>query len=146
MATKQEIEYGLKLFHENNPRIIFDKMKNDTAGVFATLKFLDRTGGNIRATDISQELNVSTARMTVILRKLYERELITKTPDEQDGRSQLITLTPSGKEMTRNLHQQMHITIGKIIDEVGIEEFEKVFKVLAKIREFTIEQESVFLN
>ncbi len=146
MATKQEIEYGLKLFHENNPRIIFEKMKNDAAGVFATLKFLDRTGGNIRATDISQELNVSTARMTVILRKLYERELITKTPDEQDGRSQLITLTPAGKEMTRNLHQQMHITIGKIIDEVGIEEFEKVFKVLAKIRELTIEQESVFLN
>lgn len=146
MATEQEIAHVHKLMHENHPKVVFDKMKSDSEGAFAVLRFLNRSGGNVRSKDISQVLHVSTARMTVILRKLYDKKLITKVQNVKDGRSSLIALTDEGRSTINKLHQQMDQTIGKIIDEVGMAEVEKVFYVLGRMRELNQEKEQEILN
>ncbi len=146
MATRQEIEYVHKLLHDNNPKVLFDKLKNDNAGVFATLRHLSRSKGAVRAKDISEELHVSTARISVILRKLSDRGFISKVQNEKDGRSTLIEITESGQQMIDSLHTRMDNTLAKLIDEIGVAEIERVFLILGRIRELSIEHENELLE
>jgi DNA-binding MarR family transcriptional regulator len=67
----------------------------------AALARLDR-GGPATAAELARAEQISPQSMGATLSALQERGLIAKTPDPDDGRRMILSITPSGLELLRH--------------------------------------------
>ncbi len=141
MATKEDIDLVLKLFHENRPQHAFDEMKRGDSGILAVLKFLHFSPGEVRSKDISNSMHISSARMAVILKNMEKKNLITKSTSTTDARSTIITLTETGQKTAEYFQSQIINAIECIVDEFGIEHLYEMFRDMNRIKE--IMEESI---
>lgn len=65
-------------------------------GEVLTLRFIHVHGGNVLPSEISGEINVSTARIAASLNRLEKKGLITRQIDTSDRRRILVNLTDEG--------------------------------------------------
>ncbi len=135
MATKAEIEIVEKLLHENRPHKAFENVAKAEMGVLAVIRYLHRTEEETNSKDISRSLGISSARMAILLKKLENRNWITKVNSPTDARAVVVCLSDKGKEELEKKKKQMEDAIGEMIDEVGVEELEKMFQNLNKIKD-----------
>lgn len=133
MATKEEIIYVMELLYKNRPKKIIDEMKNQEIGSIAVIKYLYKAEDKVKSIDISRFLEISSARMTIILKKLENKNLIEKIDSSSDGRAKYIQLTEKGFKFADKIKKDMQIVAGKIVDEFGLEEFEKTMNNLNKL-------------
>ncbi len=139
MATNDEIRIACELFHKSRPQKSFEKIDRSEMGIFATLKFLLDAENEVNSKDISSSLGISSARMAVLLKKLESKNLIVKTTSKSDARAVAVSLSDKGRAIAEKNHAQMLSSIGKIVDEFGLEELQILFKKLEKIKEIMLE-------
>lgn len=139
MATKEEIIYVMELLHKNRPKNIIDEIKNQEIGSIAVIKYLYKSEDKVKSIDISRFLGISSARMTIILKKLENKNLIERIDSSLDGRAKYIQLTEKGFKFADKIKKDMQIIAGKIVDEFGLEEFEKTINNLNKLDEILTE-------
>ena len=70
MATQEQIETLLEQLEKAPPSAHFQRIDKNAAGIQAILKYLSETDEQVTAGDISDHLNVSTARVAVLLKKM----------------------------------------------------------------------------
>lgn len=70
---------------------------------------------------VSKSLNISTARVAVLIRKMVDKGLITRETGANDARVVELKLTEHGREVVESLQRQRDEQMGRIIDKVGIE-------------------------
>lgn len=133
MAKKEDVLKAIALLHENHPRRTFDELNKDKMGYLAVIHFLRNVDRQVTSKEISDCLHVSSARMTVILKKLQKEEVITKEKSTEDARALIVTFTEKGKERAVLLHQKRYELVESIVDEFGIDEIENLFYKLTKI-------------
>ncbi len=136
MATVEEVNKALQLFQDNNPKNIFDEMRRTEAGILAVLKILYMSEGNVRSKDISDQMGVSSARMAKLLKKMELKNLIIKKMNPADCRETIIELTEHGEVVMNKVSNHMYITAEKIIDDIGMDELEKMFVSLNKLKKY----------
>ncbi len=134
MAHKEEIIYALELFHANRPRKMFHEMDQRESGMFAVIKFLAEAEGEVTSAAICKHLQISSARMTVLIKRLETKGLVIKTESLHDSRSKALVLTQKGVTLATKLQAHMYETVGKIIDEFGITELETLFETLNRLK------------
>ena len=78
MATDKQILNMLKQMTSAHPAELFKHMDDTRAGIGAVLKLLYTADAPITAGMISERLNVSTARVAVVLKKMDAKGLFTK--------------------------------------------------------------------
>lgn len=139
MIHSDEIHKAIKYMHDSKPFHDMDDIQIHEKGLGATMVFLLKTEGEVKSVDISKHLEISSARMAVILRKLEHKHLITKSTSSTDSRAITILLTDTGKELACDLEQHMFLTVSKIIDTLGIDEFYKTFESLNTIKHILLE-------
>lgn len=136
MATNEEIETLLQKLKKAPPSECFQNFDMNTAGIRAILKMLSETDEKVTAGMISEKMNVSTARVAVLLKKMVAKGLIEKENDEADGRVVLVKLSESGKQAADELKSDMYAKIGNIIDKIGMErmlEFAEISKEIHSV-------------
>lgn len=69
---------------------------------------------------VSKNLNISTARVAVLIRKMVDKGLITKETGANDARVVEIKLAEHGREVLESLQKQRYEQMGLIIDKVGM--------------------------
>ncbi len=121
MATNEEIETLLQKLKKAPPSECFQNFDMNTVGIRAILKMLSETDEKVTAGKISEKMNVSTARVAVLLKKMVAKGLIEKENDEADGRVVLVKLSESGKQAANDLKKDMYTKIGNVIDKIGME-------------------------
>lgn len=121
MATQQEIDSLLSLLSKRRPNEFVKKANTTNRGIGAVIHYLYGKDSKVTAGDISEFLNVSTARVAVILQKMEKKGLITKTKSQQDARVTVVDLTEQGKETAQEMKEQFTQQIGLAIDTVGYE-------------------------
>lgn len=135
MATKEEVCSALQLMENNNPMAIYEDLKKNKSGEMGVLKYLAHQEGVVKSKDISNYMGVSSARMAILLKKLEAKDLVEKSKYEGDGRLTLVGLTPKGKKKIAEIQEKMYALAETMVDEVGIEDLEKIFKFFQKVRE-----------
>lgn len=78
-----------------------------SAGARQVLAVLDGEGGSLSPTVIADRLIITTASMTSLLDTLERRGLVQRTPDVQDRRRVVVTITAEGSRAIRRLIPEM---------------------------------------
>lgn len=134
MATKEQIEMLLLRLEEAHPTDFFRRMDETSAGIGAVLRYLYETGDNVTAGKISKFMNVSTARMAVLLKKMESKGLIIKESGVADARTTVVKLSSYGRETVENIYADMYMQIGTIIDKIGMERMMEFVSISSEIR------------
>ncbi len=134
MATKEEINYAVELFHKNRPQNIFKEMGEKDKGILAVLDYLSTHDGEVKSKDISESMHISSARMAVLLKTMEKKGLIVKSNSVQDRRATIVSLSQKGKEHILFFERQFKEATGQIIDEFGMEKLISLFEDFGKIR------------
>lgn len=138
MANKEEIEIVLDLLHQNRPVHSYESLMKNEIGIMGVIKFLSESEiagkGEIKSKDISDELKISSARMTVLLKKLETKGLVEKTVSKIDARVVFVKLSDKGSKFASIARAKMNESAENLIDEFGIEHLVRVFSDMQKIK------------
>lgn len=133
MATKEEIDAIIKRSHERKPHM--SKIDKENFGIGMVLRYLSSNSHPVSAADISRFMEVSSARVAVLLRTMQEKGLIIKKEDTADARKILVCLSEKGKERIEKARQEHYEMMAEIIDKVGFERINLFLDISEEINE-----------
>lgn len=134
MATTAQIERMLAELEGIHPVAFFRRMDETQAGIGAVLRLLHTSEEEITAGKISEVLNISTARVAVLIRKMAAKGLITKARSSADARVTMVGLTELGVRTVEEMRREMYRQMGLVIDAVGEERLREFLKIATEIR------------
>ena len=105
-------------------------------GLGAVLCHLSEAGAPVAAKDLAALTKVSTARMTILLKKLDSRGLILSEKDPQDRRKVLVSLSPEGMRLCGEIHEGSVKTLRALVDHFGYERFSTFLDTASEIRDW----------
>lgn len=135
MATNEEVNLVLDILFKNRPQKVFDKMEKFDHGIFAVVKYLYTTNGEVKSKDISDFLVISSARMAKLLQKLENKLLVEKYSSSSDARITLVKLTNEGRELAIKMEEYGKLLAQHIIDDFGIERLNNMFFELSEFKQ-----------
>ena len=100
--------------------------------VVAYLSFNKDT--EITAKLLSEKMDVSMSRMTTLIQKLEERELVYREASKEDGRVSLLHLTKKGEEEGTKIIETSIYYAELIIDELGLEKIDEFLDTAMRIK------------
>lgn len=138
MAKNEDVRLALELFHKYRPNQALERIHSSEMGLFAVLRYLNeakQTGvAGVTSKELSDALCVSSARMTVLLKKLEHKGLLCKTQSPSDARAVEITLSEQGDAFAAQIHQRMYETASQVVDEFGIDELQRLMESVQRIK------------
>ena len=87
------------------------------------------------AGDLAKRLNVSTARIAALLKKMEKSGLLTRHDSSEDGRRTLVEITPAGAALATEMREKAVSKVQSLIEQVGKEDLEQYIRISNKIRE-----------
>lgn len=112
----------------------FEDEFDTTLPRFDVLAALYREPQGLRMSTLSKALLVSNGNVTVVVRQLQERGLVKSQTNPADGRSAIVSLTPSGKRRFVELAEAHHRWISELFAEVPEEETDELVRLLGSLR------------
>lgn len=131
--TREQAVMLIQRFVSTRPRSLVQQMDDSTHGIGCVLRYLEETDRAVSAGEISAHMKVSTARVAVLLRNMQEKDLIVKSPDPQDARKTMVTLSTHGKESIRQKKEQFLRYFMHIAECIGEERFEEFIRISEEI-------------
>ena len=113
------------------------KAHNERMSDFDVLSNLSEAPGRVlRMSELAEQTLFSRSRLTYTVNNLERRGLVTRKPDQRDGRGIVAALTAKG----RSLHRKLAVThVAGIrrhfLDQMGIDEQADLTKALSGIRD-----------
>ncbi|MGN1450749.1 MAG: MarR family winged helix-turn-helix transcriptional regulator [Eubacteriales bacterium] len=138
MADTWQVEEVLAQFDKLHPQLIFEEIYKRNAGCGALIKFLDESKKPVTAGDISRFMNVSTARVAVLLKKLEAKGLIVKETDLSDARVTAVRLSEEGRATAKAMRDALYSRIGLMIDRIGMERLNAFVETIGEIQKIVI--------
>ena len=111
---------------------VLNEFNRGEAGVLGYLAF-DKDEAT--AGELSEKLNVTTARIASILNSLENKEYIKRKEDNLDKRKTLVSITTKGKELANITKREIIEKIIRVVDEVGYDEIKDYVRIALKIRD-----------
>lgn len=96
--------------------------------------------GEVKLTHLINVLEVDRNFLTTTIKRLIGLKILVKTPDETDGRGQIISLTPSGKELYDALMEEQQKELAFILNDITINEEKTALKFISKIVQYHTEK------
>lgn len=135
MVTKEEAAELLKRMSDSRPKKLFKNFDKTNAGIGCVMNCLFETEKSVSAGEISQFMNVSTARVAVLLRKMTEKGLIDRTGDPDDARKSMISLSEKGREIMEKHRESFLVFFSSVIERMGKERFEEFISMSEELRD-----------
>lgn len=129
-----DIEFAEFLFSKLKPNSLNNILNEFNRGEIGVLSYLAFDKNEVSAGELSDNLNVTTARIASILNSLESKEYISRSENIKDKRKILVRITKQGKELAIKAKQEIIDKIIKIIQEVGYEELKNYIDVALKIK------------
>lgn len=119
---------------EKQLRRRFEDEYDTTMPRFDVLAALYREPQGLRMSTLSRALLVSNGNVTVVVRQLQERGLVKSQANPADGRSAIVSLTPSGKRRFVQLAEAHHRWISELFSDVPEADKEVLVGLLGNLR------------
>ena len=91
--------------------------------------------GESRATHLAERLGVSAPVLSRHIAELEEQGYVVRRPDPEDGRAQLIALSPAGAEKLRDIEKQRTATLQDLLLDWSEEDVEQTAVTLQQLAE-----------
>jgi len=132
LSLKEKAHYILKDMQKSKTSDILNKINFNEKGMKFILLYLEEHK-KISSNLLSEKMNISRARVAVLLTKLKNKGLINKTVSESDARIDIITLTDNGINEIQKMKETVISNLENLITEVGFEEIVKFLEISRKI-------------
>lgn len=83
--------------------------------------------------DLSDVLQVSTARIAAMLNSLEKKGYIERTPDLTDRRKIIVTITPTGLQFSNQHHANMKLSIERMLAALGETDAKEYVRLIGRI-------------
>lgn len=138
MASQEEIDKILQLFHDVHPHHSWRQMDKASAGMGAVLRYLSMSDEMVTAGQLAAKLQISTARVAALLKKMEGKGLIIRETGPKDARTTVVRLSDYGWETVEELRTEIYGQINRLIDTIGMErliEFTSIAKEITEVIE-----------
>ncbi len=135
MASEKEVIELLQEFSSIHPLEFLQKLDVQSMGISNVLCFLMCADHEVTAGEISEYMNVSTARVAVLLKKMSDKGLIEKHTDPSDGRKVMVAITDSGKALFQEQQREILLYSGAVVDHFGAEKIKEFIDSCRQIRQ-----------
>ena len=134
MVTREQALDVLSKIRESKPAKFFNKIDETNAGMNFILAYLNEHDNDIYASEIADNMQISRARVTVLIQKLINKGLIIKSNSRNDARIEVLKLTQSGFDEINKFLEHMISDITKVIEVIGLEEMYKFIETSVTIK------------
>jgi DNA-binding MarR family transcriptional regulator len=104
-----------------------------TPTLWSLLSMIQRSEEGIRSSTLAKELGVQPPMVTMMADTLIELGLIRRLPHHTDGRVKLLTTTPKGKRLAKEIENKLSGEIGYLMSGLTAQEIMVFQKVLTTI-------------
>ncbi len=124
-----EIEIGK---HKNKPKI-FEILNEFSAGEAGVISYLTFIGEDVLSGEISKSLNISTARVAVILNSLESKGYVKRITDNVDKRKVMVRVSDEVKNHTEKKWKEAIKEIASVFKELGEKDAKEYIRLCLKI-------------
>ena len=135
MESRKDAQEFLNELYSSIPRSFYNRLEAPQRGFGFILSYLERTDGEVIAGDLSKKLNVSTARIAALLKKMEKCGYVKRYASKEDGRCTVVKITPAGITYINDMREQTLRRIEKLLDSVSKEDLETYIRISHQIRE-----------
>lgn len=82
--------------------------------------------------ELAKACQVSSARIAKVLGQLEEKGWIVRTPDPDDGRRTLVSLTESGRDEIAKRHGLIAAAAKRVVQELGAEDAHELLRIMKR--------------
>lgn len=97
------------------------------------IQYLSRRNSSVLPSEISQTMGISTARIAATLNSLEKKGLITRQIDLSDRRRILVDITPAGKELAKERHEEILERMTKLLASLGEDDAKEFVRITRKL-------------
>lgn len=84
---------------------------------------------------ISREMMVSTARVAALLNHMESKELVRRSPDPEDSRRVVVSLTPQGREQVERGRDRALSMLSQVLERIGAADTLEFIRIQKKLLE-----------
>ncbi len=133
--TNQDSKYLQDKLQEFGFHSPFQGVGDNEKGANRLLWYLYLKNEATTAGDISTNIDVSTARVAVLIKKLKDAELIKITKDANDGRKTIVTISEKGIRQVEDKREKMTSLLKEIVEKVGYKRMQEFCEISKEIKE-----------
>lgn len=135
MATKEQIEQIMARSIHFRPTNLNQSGNANFGnnGMIGVLLLLHRSSEAVTAGQISEALHISNARVTALIKKMVDKNLIKKATGAADARVTEIQMTDHGREVIETIQKERRAQLEAIIDQIGMERLLEYFDIADQI-------------
>ena len=120
MPSQEQIQMVFEHIRDSHSGDFFERISETTKGIAAVLGYLYETSETVTAGQISKVMNVSTARVAVLLKKMENKGLIIKETGTNDARTTVVRLSELGIKNAERLHNEIYSQISRMIEFIAV--------------------------
>lgn len=134
MSKREDAQVFMEKLYSCIPRFFYSEIENIQRGVGLTLSHLEQASGEVNAGDLSKKLNVSTARIAALLKRMEQNGLITRRASQKDARRIVVKITPAGIALVDEMREQTLQKIEILLDQISSEDLETYIRISHQIK------------
>lgn len=134
MSTREDAQLFMEKLYSCTPRFFYSKIETIQRGFGFILNYLEQADGEVNAGDLSKKLNVSTARIAALLKRMEQNGLITRHASQEDARRIVVEITPAGIVLVDEMREQTLQKIELLLDQISREDLETYIRISRQIK------------
>lgn len=135
MGKREDAQEMLHKLRACRSKSVFGKIDESQKGIGFVLVYLQEVNHEVIAGELARELNVSTARIAALLRKMEKNGLIVRYRSSEDARQTVVQITQEGSAYVDKMKEQMLMKMELLLEKVGKEDMEEFIRISHKIKE-----------
>ena len=135
MANKNQVFEVMAKLQAHNPLDVFRSIEEINSGMGYILLKLYNAHDEVFAIDLSKDMQISRARVTMLLRKLISRGLVVKQRSKFDARKEIITITNKGRDNVSQIKHKILDDVNTLIDKLGFDKVNEFLDISNEIYE-----------
>ena len=134
MSTRKDAQEFMEKLYSSIPRFFYSELETTQRGFGFVLSYLEQADSEVNAGDLSKKLNVSTARIAALLKKMEQSGLITRRTSPKDARRTVVEITPSGIALVDGMREQTLHKIELLLAQVSKKDLETYIRISHQIK------------
>ena len=134
MSNREEAQEFLDQLHKCRAKSFFGRLDDTQRGIGCVLLYLREAEGVVYSGDLARELNVSTARIAVLLKNMEKNGLLTRSASRKDARRTIIALTPAGIAQVDEMREHILDAAELLIERVGKDDLDEFLRISMKMK------------
>jgi DNA-binding MarR family transcriptional regulator len=103
---------------------------------YSALMILEGVKDNatLRMSQLAASVGTTPPTVTKLVKDLEERGLLTRTPDDQDGRASILSLTEEGRKVAESIRRARLHELTQVLEDWSPEDIERLDQLFERLR------------